>query len=275
MDIFLRYAVATSYLPNPFFTRAYDARLLYILDGEGEIRFTDKVMPLKSGTLCYYPPGNIYWPHSSSDKPLYFATINFDFKKEFSHYSHVTPTLAVEKYDEALMLPSHLNQPYEMFKSRFVFYDMHNLRDDFLAVASLSTSSRVHRRDAAGARLASILYTLLDISDTKQSNAVSSAIDYIEHNLSKIDSNDTVAQILHYHPNYLNRLFKEQLGITVHRYITEARIKKASELLLQSELSIAEISESVGFKNPNHFSYVFTKFQGTPPTSFRRSSKLI
>lgn len=275
MNIFLRYAVATSYLPNPFYTRAYDARLLYILDGEGEIRFSDKVMPLKSGTLCYYPPGNIYWPHSSADKPLYFVTINFDFTKEYSHYSHVTPTLAVEKYDEALMLPSHLNQPYEMFKSRFVLYDLHNLRDDFLAVANLSTSSRLHRRDAAGARLASILYTLLDISDTKQSNAVSQAIDYIERNLSKIDSNDTVADILHYHPNHLNRLFKEQLGITVHRYITEARIKKATELLSQSEMSISEISEAVGFKNPNHFSYVFTKLHGTSPTSFRRSSKLI
>lgn len=34
MDIFLRFAAETCHLPNPFFTKAYDARMLYILSGE-------------------------------------------------------------------------------------------------------------------------------------------------------------------------------------------------------------------------------------------------
>ncbi len=275
MDIFLRYAVATSYLPNPFFTRAYDSRLLYILDGEGELRLPDKVFPLKSGTLCYYPSGQPYWPHSSEDKPLYFVTINFDFTREYSHFSHVTPTLAAEKFVQESSMPSHLNQPYEMFKRYFVIPELHRFREDFLAVANLSTTRLPHHREAAAARLASILYALLDCADTKQTTSVSLAIEYIEKNLSDISSNEDVSRALHYHPNHLNRLFKQQLGTTVHRYITETKVKKAAELLMNSDMSISEVSYAVGFKNSNHFSSVFTKIYGIPPTKFRRSTKYI
>ena len=148
MNIFLRYAVATSYLPNPFFTRAYDARILYILDGEGEIRFPDKTLPLKRGTLCYYPSGQPYWPHSSTEKPLYFVTINFDFTHEYSHFSNVTPTLAAEKFVESSSMPTHLSQPYELFKHYFVIPDLHRFREDFIAVANLATESFPHHREA-------------------------------------------------------------------------------------------------------------------------------
>lgn len=275
MDIYLRYAAATTYLPNPFFTRAYDSRMLYVLDGEGEMRFPDKVIPIKSGSLCYYQPGQVYWPHSSEDKPLYFVTLGFDFTRDYVKFANVLPTPAAEDFKESLWLPSHLSQPYEMFKHYFVLHGLHSLRDDFLAVQSISTSNRLHRREAASARLASILYTLLDLSENKQSGAISRAIDYIDKHFGEISSNDEVAHALHYHPNHLNRLFKQHVGLTLHRYLTDVRIKKATELLMTTDLSVADISSAVGFENSNHFSYVFTKLQGIPPTKFRRSTKYV
>jgi len=275
MNIYLRYAAATTYLPNPFFTRAYDSRMLYILDGEGEMRFPDKTFPLKSGSLCYYPPGQTYWPHSSKDSPLYFVTLGFDFTEDYKKFANVLPTHSAESYNEKLRLPSHLSQPYEMFKHYFVLDNLHSLRNDFLEVANTSISNTPHHREAASARLASILYTLLDISDTKQSNAVSLAIEYIDKHLGKISSNDEIASTLHYHPNHLNRLFKQHMGITLHRYLIETRLKKATDLLINTELTIAEIAKKVGFENPNHFSSIFTKFNKIPPTKFRRSTQLI
>lgn len=275
MNIYLRYAAATTYLPNPFFTRAYDSRMLYVLGGEGEMRFPDKTFPIKSGSLCYYPPGQVYWPHSSTDSPLYFVTLGFDFTEDYKKFANVLPTPSAESYNENLRLPSHLAQPYEMFKHYFVLDDLHSLRDDFLAVANISIGNNPHRREAASARLASILYTLLDISDTKQSNAISFAIDYIDKHLGEISSNDEIATVLHYHPNHLNRLFKQHMGITLHRYLLETRIKKAADLLINTALTVAEISEALGFENPNHFSCMFTKFNNIPPTKFRRSTQII
>lgn len=275
MNVYLRYAAATTYLPNPFFTRAYDARMLYVLDGEGEMRFPDKTIPIKRGSLCYYQPGQKYWPYSTKDKPLYFVTIGFDFTRDYVKFANVLPTPAAEDYQEKLRLPSHLSQPYEMFRHYFVLQDLNGMREDFLAVANISTSNRVHRRDAASARLASILYTLIDISDTKQAEVITHAVDYIDKHYGEITSNEEIAAALHYHPNHLNRLFKQHIGTTLHRYLIDVRIKKAADLLMRTELSILEISDMVGFENPNHFSYVFTKSYGTPPTKFRRSSSFI
>ena len=71
MQLFLRYAEISGWLPNPFFTKARDCRILYILAGRGELRFPEQTVPLETGCFCYYPAGQAYWPCSSKEEPLH------------------------------------------------------------------------------------------------------------------------------------------------------------------------------------------------------------
>ena len=60
MNIFLRYAAETTNLPNHFRTIAYDARILYILSGRGELDYGDARAPLEPLALGSYPSGVPY-----------------------------------------------------------------------------------------------------------------------------------------------------------------------------------------------------------------------
>ena len=63
--------------------------------------------------------------------------------------------------------------------------------------------------------------------------------------------------------------FKELFGKSIFQYLTEVRMRKASELLLQTDLTIAEVAEVVGYKHPQHFAVAFKKMFGILPSAQR------
>lgn len=70
--------------------------------------------------------------------------------------------------------------------------------------------------------------------------------------------------------NYLSILFKKETGETLTDFMTRIRMKKARELLKNPENKIYEVSEKVGYGDPNHFSRSFKQLEGMYPTEFRK-----
>lgn len=70
--------------------------------------------------------------------------------------------------------------------------------------------------------------------------------------------------------NYLSILFKKETGETITDFTTRARMNKARKLLKNPETKIYEVSEQVGYTDPNHFSRSFKQLEGMYPTEFRK-----
>mgnify|MGYP002510238722 FL=1 len=68
------------------------------------------------------------------------------------------------------------------------------------------------------------------------------------------------------------RCFKRYMGITPMQYLTSIRIGKAKELLKDTNYSIQEISNLVGYENPLYFSRIFRKQTGLSPSAYRKES---
>lgn len=68
---------------------------------------------------------------------------------------------------------------------------------------------------------------------------------------------------------YLSKLFHDRVGTSPSRYLTDLRMQKAKKLLLDSQLSIKEIAERVGYPDPFHFSKSFKNAVGMSPAQFR------
>ncbi len=66
---------------------------------------------------------------------------------------------------------------------------------------------------------------------------------------------------------------KSITGMGVAQYIEDVRLRRACKLLKDTSLSIAEISEQVGFSTPNYFSSRFKQAVGISPLTFRREIK--
>lgn len=69
----------------------------------------------------------------------------------------------------------------------------------------------------------------------------------------------------------LKKVFKDTFNTTVFSYIKEQRMLKAKQILLDSDTTINEIADIVGYKNPQHFSTAFKKHFGYVPSVLRRS----
>jgi len=94
-------------------------------------------------------------------------------------------------------------------------------------------------------------------------------IDYIEAHLADDISLRDLAAQAGLSTHHFGEAFKASTGTSPHRYLVERRIRRAKELLLGAEQSIAEIAMSVGFASHSHFTDNFRRLTGTTPSRFR------
>ena len=94
------------------------------------------------------------------------------------------------------------------------------------------------------------------------------AVNYIQSNYATARVTD-VARFIGIHRSYLTGIFKKKLGISPQEYLMQCKLKKASELLLETRLPIQEISQQVGYDNPLTFSKIFKSFYGVSPKNYR------
>lgn len=98
---------------------------------------------------------------------------------------------------------------------------------------------------------------------------VRQAIAYINKNLGKPLSLQTIAMEVYLHPTYLSNMFKKQTGYTIINYINRCRIRKAKELLCDPRNKVCWVMEQVGFVNQRYFGKVFKEITGVTPTQYK------
>lgn len=78
-----------------------------------------------------------------------------------------------------------------------------------------------------------------------------------------------LARQLHLAPGYLARVFKEATGVAPIEWLHRLRCERAAQLLLQTNLPVAEIGESVGWGDPNLFARRFRAAHGISASHYR------
>lgn len=82
---------------------------------------------------------------------------------------------------------------------------------------------------------------------------------------------EKVANALTYSPNYLCRIFKKATGETMLQYYYRLKINKAQNMILETSMSLKEISDSLGFDTVQYFSAVFKKYAGVAPSQYKNA----
>ncbi|MCD8217945.1 MAG: helix-turn-helix domain-containing protein [Clostridiales bacterium] len=102
------------------------------------------------------------------------------------------------------------------------------------------------------------------------SDLVCKSLDYIHKNYRERITLEDTAEHVAVSPAHLSRLFKEDMGIGFAAYVNKIRMKKAKELLQESDRSLVDIALSVGYSNQQYFSMVFKREYGISPGQYRR-----
>jgi len=103
----------------------------------------------------------------------------------------------------------------------------------------------------------------------RASQAVAQLCTFIEEHLNEDLSLVHLAELIHFNPSYLSRMFKQECGFNLSEYIEERRLRKAKELLRTHELKIAEVGAKVGYDSPHSFTRFFKKMTRLTPQEYR------
>lgn len=100
-------------------------------------------------------------------------------------------------------------------------------------------------------------------------------VQYINLNLDKKISLESLAKIANMNESYLSRIFKEEVGMTISEYTKLKKLETAKELLKQKDIRVKDAAISVGIQDQLYFSRLFTKLFNITPSEYReRYNKL-
>ena len=109
---------------------------------------------------------------------------------------------------------------------------------------------------------------------TNANKRVLEIIDYIRENYTNADLNVVfVAEHFHLTPAYLSRIFKKETGSGPADYLQHIRLEAAKELLAETDLTVREISEAVGYQYVLTMNRAFKKMMGITPSQYSMKSK--
>lgn len=91
------------------------------------------------------------------------------------------------------------------------------------------------------------------------------AVDYIQAHLKQEISLNAIAHHLGISRYYFCRLFKQSTGLSPHQYVIQQRVERAKQLLLQGEMSIADVAQACGFSHQSHLTRHFKRLTGVTP----------
>lgn len=101
---------------------------------------------------------------------------------------------------------------------------------------------------------------------------VKSTKEYLETHYADDISLEDMAEHVNISPQYFSKLIKKTTGFNFIDWLSMLRVKKAKELLTNSNLTVKEVCFMVGYKDPNYFSRIFKKRIGITPSEYVKAN---
>ena len=98
-------------------------------------------------------------------------------------------------------------------------------------------------------------------------------VDFMENNYTKPLRVEDYARLTGRSLSSFRRDCQEQLGSSPQRWLLRRRIRRAQELLRQTDQPVAEVAGAVGYEHPSNFVRAFRRQTGQAPSAFRQRSK--
>jgi len=102
------------------------------------------------------------------------------------------------------------------------------------------------------------------------SESIKRVISYIKDNLTADLSLEAIAQYASFSPIHFHNCFKAATGKTLREYVEEQRLKKAINLLVNTDLNLSKIAYECGFSSQSYFSYAFKKRMNMTPRAYAK-----
>lgn len=234
--------------------------LHFVLNGKGTLKVSQRIYHIKKDDIFLIPKDAHIHYYADMENPWEYMWITFDGEKSVPYLQHAG--LSEDNPVIQSTIPNNAYQP---------------MIQKILDANELTFANEIKRVGY----LYEILSTLIEVQsslkakqnkyDYPSNTYVDYAIQFVKHNYNHIRVQD-IAEYIGINRSYLTSIFKKQLGISPQEYLVSFRLKKSAELLINTNLSISEISNSIGYENPLTFSKIFKQTYGMCPKIYRENN---
>jgi transcriptional regulator GlxA family with amidase domain len=145
---------------------------------------------------------------------------------------------------------------------------------EMLAERTYALTTHVHVAQTTRQLLSGIgLNAVKSAQEKKRETYLEQAIQYMNVHMSGSISLTELANHVGVSKQHLIFLFNSETGVTPIEYFLRLKIQRAGHLLDLTEMSIKEVSSTVGISDPYYFSRLFKKISGFSPSSYRKIPK--
>lgn len=106
----------------------------------------------------------------------------------------------------------------------------------------------------------------------EHANRAEAAKTYLARSLGARVTLDAVARAVHTSPFHLTRIFQQRVGVPLHRYLMQLRLRASLEKLAEGASDLTALALDLGFASHSHFADAFRKEFGRSPSEMRRSA---
>mgnify|MGYP002516073888 CR=1 FL=1 len=254
-------------------------RFLTIIDGGFRLAADGVDEECRRGDVIYMPPGTRY---ATTFKPgsSEFLNIFFDYTRRGVRRKQIEPISDFfvmtdhEKPDPEKRTRTVEFSDLPEFSRVQVIRGMPDAEIRCLEIYNIFDGAERFTRLRVDSRLASLLadtaHYLTQRRESPTIKIVRRVILYVDGHSSEPLTCKGVAAALGYHPNYLNRLTREYMGMSLHDYIVSVKIRAANRMLSETDMSITDIAYALAFSDSSRFSSVYCAATGMKPSERRR-----
>ncbi|MFC5404752.1 AraC family transcriptional regulator [Cohnella soli] len=262
----------------------YDHEWILIEEGAGAVESENGKLPYEKNALLLIPPGIVhsFVDERGPDFAQYAVHFDWEPRPQLSTelWCHHTDTVTVDKgsfwVPKILVIPSlpasiqqQLKEVVAAFQSNGAYRKLAHTAAFLRFVESLATAlyqgdiraMELNRPQGSDSR--KVREEVMRVFESVHRLVEESAFDKSDF--------DRICSESHFSASHLRRLFRVHTGYSPHQYFTMLRMRKAGELLLQSSLSIEEISFLCGYEDAKYFSRLFRNREGLSPQQYRQA----
>ncbi len=245
------------------------AELYYTLTDLPDVLLNDKVLEVKSGTLLviptfcthqlYHEVGKIYERYIFSINTQWLDSVFCEGAKDFS-YLKDAPTPLIIQPDEKRK--TELKEKFDnllTFKEKNSIEALSAFLDTFSLIHSMTRKFNLKKKQE------------LPISPSQK--RVNDIIGFLHDHLNENITIPDISEHFYLNPDYLARLFKNRMHISIGRYILLQKISVA-ETMLRNGSTVSEVQESLGYSSYAYFFKSFKKITGMSPSHYRDKYKI-
>lgn len=231
----------------------YDT-FFYVANGECFLMIDGEYTILKAGDLAFLPRGKMRaYSNMSETISLYEMNFSSEINGEIWH-----EVLGLNQAPYAVRVEND-TEIKELFESSVRYEVNRSILYDIIHSANLLSLIRIFATEKA--------------RKAEKSEPFISVIEYMKNNLSSSIKIAELAEAAFMEETYFIKKFKKALGDSPITYLNKLKIYKAMHHLAESELTLSEISHSVGIYDSSYFSKLFKSFCGVTPGEYRNIFK--